>query len=57
MHYNVIQCQSAMRVAGLAVFIFWRYSRPRVPAARIERVFGWLVQHMLNTKRFYRIIR
>ena len=41
-----------MRVAGLAVFIVWRYSKPRVPAARIEQVCGWFVQHMLNIKQF-----
>ena len=46
------KCNSAMRVAGLAVFIVWRYSKPRVPAARIEHVCGWCVQHMLNIKRF-----
>ena len=40
MQYNVIQCNSAMRVAGLAVFIVWRYSKPPEPAARIEHVFG-----------------
>ena len=54
---HAIQCYSAMRVAGLAVFIVWRYSKPQVPAAPIEHVFGWFVQHMLNTKRFDRIIR
>ena len=43
---------SAMRVAGLAVFIVWRYSKPQVPAARIEHVCGCCVQHMLNIKRF-----
>ena len=40
MQYNVKQCNNAMRVAGLAVFIFWRYSKPRVPAAQIEQVCG-----------------
>ena len=40
MQYNVKQCNNAMRVAGLAVFIVWRYSKPRVPAARIEHVCG-----------------
>ena len=40
MQYNVKQCNSAMRVAGLAVFIVWRYSKPRVLAARIEHVCG-----------------
>ena len=24
------KCNSAMRVAGLAVFIVWRYNKPRV---------------------------
>ena len=24
------KCNSAMRVAGIAVFIVWRYSKPRV---------------------------
>ena len=52
MQYNVKKRNSAMRVAGLAVFIVWRYSKPRVPAARIEHVCGWCVQHMLNIKRF-----
>ena len=46
------KCNSAMRVAGLAVFIVWCYSKPRVPAARIEHVCGCCVQHMLNIKRF-----
>ena len=40
MQYNVIQCNSAMRVAALAVLIVWRYIEPRGPAARIEHVFG-----------------
>ena len=40
MQYNVKQRNNAMRVAGLAVFILWRYSKPRVPAARIEHVCG-----------------
>ena len=31
-----------MRVAGLAVFIVLRYSKPRVPAARIEHV--WMMR-------------
>ena len=34
------KCNRAIRVAGLAVFIVWRYSKPRVPAARIEHVCG-----------------
>ena len=38
MKYNPKQCNNAMRVAGLAVFIVWRYSKP--PAARIEHVCG-----------------
>ena len=40
MQYNVKQCNNAMRVAGLAVFIVCLYSKPRVPAARIEHVCG-----------------
>ena len=40
MQYNVKQCISAMCVAGLAVFIVWRYSKPRGPAARIKQVCG-----------------
>ena len=31
--YNVIKCNSAMRVAGLSVCIVWRYIKPRGPAA------------------------
>ena len=42
MQYNVKKCNSAMRVAGLAVFIVWRYNKPRVPAARIEH--EWMVR-------------
>ena len=40
MQYNVKQCNSAMRVAGLAVFIVWCYNKPLGPAARIEHVCG-----------------
>ena len=36
LHYNVKQCNNVMRVAGLAVFIVCRYSKPRVPATHAK---------------------
>ena len=39
---------SAMRVAGRAIFIVWRYIKPAERAAHIEQVCGLCVQHMPN---------